>query len=111
MSKADGKISKLENMLINNKEMLKNVGPEQRKNQTKSWFDNTFCEEWQSVAYYINHPDADLLVIAEIYQYAPLFVETQPSWEEINKNEEWQSMLSRSKRRCRPLVITYPHTI
>lgn len=104
MEKAKNQVSKFSFMLSNHKKMLESMEENYLKAHLKNSFDTHFCDEWESVADYINHPAADLLLIAEFYHHAPQFVEAQPAWTEIEKHPEWATMLARDLRR---LPVSY----
>jgi hypothetical protein len=74
-----------------------------------------FCDEWETITYYINHPDADLFIIAEVYHYSPTFVESQPAWHTIQRLADWPAMLLRQKRRlphaCGRIPVYYVETL
>lgn len=50
------------------------------------------------VANYINHPDAKLEFIAEIFYYLPTFVEQQPSWASWENHPDWSTAINSPKR-------------
>ncbi|WP_323815626.1 hypothetical protein [Cellvibrio sp. NN19] len=58
----------------------------------KYWYD------WDVVATYINHPDAKLELIAEIFYYLPKFAEQQPSWASWENHPDWSTAISSPKR-------------
>ncbi|HEY0585284.1 MAG TPA: hypothetical protein VGD52_04055, partial [Pseudoduganella sp.] len=64
--------------------------------------------EERSVADYIAHPLSKLSLIAEIYHFAPAFVEQQPRWQEISTNPLWQEALATPLRQLPISVYSVP---
>jgi hypothetical protein len=56
------------------------------------WYD------WNVIATFIAHPDAELALIAEAWRFAPDFVEAQPGWAELARRPDWPAAVAQEQR-------------
>ncbi|RSZ60708.1 hypothetical protein HF313_18590 [Massilia atriviolacea] len=56
------------------------------------WYD------WDVIATFIGHPDAELALIAEAWRFAPDFVEAQPRWAELAQHPAWAAAVAQAQR-------------